>query len=279
MQPQNCAPEEDHPISGPYATQNGQYAGKSVVGQGYDFGVVRPNPYQEDFRAQARKGFVKKVYAIVCTQLIFTIALVWIFNATETDKKLVDEKLVLTRAGKWVLYTSIALIFTISIALGCFFQYARKVPTNYILLFIYTLAFSFVCVCACARYNPNYVISAALNTFGITAVLTAYARITKTEITYGGAVKFMLIWLVISIPIMIVVGVNGNRFSGLYAFLQLLVIILYGFFIVWDTKLIVGQKRSGHQLDLDEYILGALFLYTDIINLFLRILGAGGKKD
>jgi FtsH-binding integral membrane protein len=275
----NYNPEEDQPISRPHGTNPHVHQNHpGTKPQGYNFGVQRPaqNPYQANFEADARRGFIKKVYGIVCVQLLFTIALVWIFSATGANEGLVNEDMELTRAGKGVLYTSLVAIIAISLTLVCVFETARKVPTNYILLFLYTVAFGFICVMACARYSPGHVISAALNTLGITLALTAYACYSKTEITYLGALKFMLIWLVIAIPLMIVVGVNGNRFSGTYTVLQLLIIILYGFFILWDTKMIIGQKKSGNQLNMDEYILGALFLYTDIINLFLRLLGGGG---
>ena len=50
--------------------------------------------------------------------------------------------------------------------------------------------------------------------------------------------------------------------------------VLASIYIVLDTKMIMER------LELDEYIIGALFLYTDIIQLFmylLSLLGAGGS--
>ena len=46
--------------------------------------------------------------------------------------------------------------------------------------------------------------------------------------------------------------------------------MLYGIYIIYDTKLIMGGNNFG--LELDDYILGAMLIYIDIIILFLRIL-------
>jgi len=47
---------------------------------------------------------------------------------------------------------------------------------------------------------------------------------------------------------------------------------------VIDTQLIIGGKRL--QLSMDEYVVGALLLYIDIIQIFLYILMilGGGRR-
>lgn len=53
--------------------------------------------------------------------------------------------------------------------------------------------------------------------------------------------------------------------------------IIYSAYIVIDTQLmIMGTGKT--RLSLDNYILGAIFLYLDIIGLFLKILRIIGKK-
>ena len=47
-------------------------------------------------------------------------------------------------------------------------------------------------------------------------------------------------------------------------------ICLFGIYLIYDTQLILGNKENS--IDLDDYILGAFMLYTDIVNLFLQIL-------
>ena len=45
-------------------------------------------------------------------------------------------------------------------------------------------------------------------------------------------------------------------------------IIIYTFYILYDSRLIyVGENRK---IEKDEYILGSVLIYTDIINIFTK---------
>ena len=67
-------------------------------------------------------------------------------------------------------------------------------------------------------------------------------------------------------------GLFGIFFNGVAGYILYLGLgtFVYGLYIVYDTQLIMG----GHsfKIELDDYILGAMVLYIDIIVLFLRIL-------
>lgn len=47
-------------------------------------------------------------------------------------------------------------------------------------------------------------------------------------------------------------------------------VIIFGIYIIIDTQLIMGSHKYG--ITMDDYILGALILYIDIIQLFIYIL-------
>ena len=53
----------------------------------------------------------------------------------------------------------------------------------------------------------------------------------------------------------------------LYCFLSA---IMFGIYLVADTQMIIGKGR--YEINDDDYILGALILYMDMIQLFLYIL-------
>ena len=52
---------------------------------------------------------------------------------------------------------------------------------------------------------------------------------------------------------------------------------IYAFYLIIDTQLIMGDRK--HSLTLDNYILGAVMLYIDIIQLFLNLLRILGNRD
>jgi protein lifeguard len=52
-------------------------------------------------------------------------------------------------------------------------------------------------------------------------------------------------------------------------------------YLVYDTQIIVGGEHKSYQFDMDDYVLAALVIYLDIINLFILLLQLlnGGRRD
>jgi len=96
--------------------------------------------------------------------------------------------------------------------------------------------------------------------------LTIYAYTTKTDVTMWGGI---LVCVSIGLLIFVLLAV-WLRSNWLYIALCSCLVVLFGIFLVYDTQLIIGKKR--HQLSEDDYILGALMLYLDIILIFTYIL-------
>lgn len=66
-------------------------------------------------------------------------------------------------------------------------------------------------------------------------------------------------------------------FNKLHTFYCMMGVIIYSIYLVIDTQLIMGGKR--YQIELDDYILGAIILYTDVVMLFLYLLQLiGGRR-
>jgi len=54
-----------------------------------------------------------------------------------------------------------------------------------------------------------------------------------------------------------------------------LCVCLYGLFLLCDTKLIIDGR---HGLSIDDYIAGAMLIYSDIIMIFIYMLRIFGRK-
>lgn len=102
--------------------------------------------------------------------------------------------------------------------------------------------------------------------------LTIYAIFTKSD--------FTMMWGVIWILFMsfLVFGIfTGIGFSyWLYNLYCVFGVILFGIYIIFDTQMIIGGKRL--QLSMDDYVIGALILYIDIIQMFLYLLSLFGRR-
>jgi FtsH-binding integral membrane protein len=214
----------------------------------------------KEFMDGIRRGFIVKVYSILVLWLLFTV-LICIPPTVSTDVQdfLID--------NIWILIVFAILAFIPLCALVCLTKLARKVPINYILLLSFVFWQSIVVAYSCASVgDPKLVMIAALMTMGLTGILTAFACYTKIDFTlWWGAASIMG-------GTLLMFGLFAIIFQSdvLYIVYISLGIVVYGFYLLIDTQLICG----GHtwKLSEDDYIIGALILYVDIIILFLKIL-------
>lgn len=66
------------------------------------------------------------------------------------------------------------------------------------------------------------------------------------------------------------------RSDFLTALLAIGIAAIYSLYLVIDTQLVISREGTG--LTLDNYVLGAVLLYLDIIRLFIQILKVLGKR-
>lgn len=208
-----------------------------------------------------RLGFIQKVYGILTLQLILTVFLCVLAMFSTKYYSFMQSS-----AGIAFLILAIIFSFVISIMLSCCKSMARNVPTNYILLTIFTFCEGYIISYSCAAVDKKIVFMAAVMTLGITFALTLYAMTTKTDFTFYGGILFVcgMAMLLITLFMMF----TSNPF--LHVLFSGLGVILYGIYLIYDTQLIVGNKK--HELSIDDYVLGALFIYLDIILIFLYLL-------
>ena len=123
----------------------------------------------QEFMDGIRRGFVRKVYAILTSCLMFTAVMCILPTVNSSVAKFLEDNI-------WILIVFAILAFIPLYILTCFTNMARRVPTNYILLFSFVFCQSVVVAYACASVDdPKIVMIAALMTMGLTIVLTVFA--------------------------------------------------------------------------------------------------------
>jgi FtsH-binding integral membrane protein len=205
-----------------------------------------------------RLGFIRKVYGILSCQLLFTSCFSLFAMSSDTFKPILLNPIVLF--GVLVCY------FASICALVCC-KMDKKVPVNYIMLSIFTLCVSWIVATTTVRTDPHLVIEAAFLTSAVVVGITVYAVTTKSDYTTFGPLLFCLLLVFITAGILCCFFPATLRL--LYACLG---VILFSFYLMVDTQMIVGGKHRKYEIDEDSYILAAVALYLDIINLFLYIL-------
>ena len=104
--------------------------------------------------------------------------------------------------------------------------------------------------------------------------LTIYALKTETDITVYGGVLFCLLTLSILCAIILIF----IRIDFLILVYNIIVLIIFAAYIVFDTQLMFG-KNNGMKYSTDDYILASINLYLDIINLFIQLLSILNNRN
>lgn len=217
--------------------------------------------YQENVGMfpNTRLGFVQKVYGLLTCQLLFTVLMVII---SMTSKSFLNFQV--QNYGLLIFFLVLNLV--IMIALFCFPNTAKNVPYNYILLGLFTFSESWIVSTISGLTDPKIVFMAAVMTLGITVALTLYAITTKTDFTIYGGLMYILGMALLLFGIFAIF--TDNRIVNII--ICIISIIILGIYLIYDTQLIIGNRK--HSLDIDDYIIGALMLYVDIITLFLELM-------
>ena len=267
-------PQDEPPIIVVHAnpTTNTNYPGANIAT--HDNG---PKPdYQGQMLVDAtfisRVKFIRKVYVLLAIQLLITVGICALSVATRYPGGFGWFQI----RNMWLLWLAIGLGIFLMLLIFCVRKIARTVPINYIFLTLFTIVEAYLvsalCAVAAKTGNAHWLIISASMTAGVTIGLTLYAMFTKRDFTvmYGMmfALPFILLILCLSIWVF-PFGVLSSILNAIFA-------LAYCWFLVYDTQLIMGGKR--HQLDVDDYVLGVVILYIDIVGLFISILGVGARN-
>lgn len=212
-----------------------------------------------------RAAFVSKVYSILVIQLVATSLLIALFTFHQPTKNYFQAN------GEYYVYGAMGLGLVVYMVLICVESARRSTPWNYLLLILLTVAYGFIAAALSARFNTITVLTA----FGATAIATTivmllakYSSLDMTTCGCGLCVLAMchLLLGILLIVILVPLGYAQTAsliIAGLGAFLVSL-------YMMFDLQMIMGGRSM--ELSPEEYILGAVLLYIDIIHLFQYML-------
>lgn len=213
-----------------------------------------------------RLSFLRKVYGILSIQLALTT--------------LVSVVIMLTPSIHGYLFrNSWILIFNFLANIVSIFALMFKrneYPTNFYLLGAFTFFNSISVGVAISLYELDLVIQAFFLTTSIVIGLTLYTLNSKSDFTWlrGSLSSLVMVSFIGTILHLFI----GNSFTE--TLLCVFGAFIFSAYIIYDTQMIMKH------LSAEEYIVGVINLYVDIINLFLKLLrllellkGEERKKD
>jgi len=202
-----------------------------------------------------RLMFIRKVYSILSLQLLVTFGLCALFALHEPTRKFVT-----THTGfYWLNFiVSFGTLFPLH-------RYKRSYPTNFALLALFTLSMGSMVRMITTMHAENGAQDSILEAVAITAsvfiILTIYTMQSKWDFSFMGAGLGMGLWIMILWGFFaLIFGIQTGMIYSLGGS------ILFSGYIIYDTYMI------AERLDPEDYIVAAIELYLDLVNLFLFIL-------
>lgn len=209
----------------------------------------------------SRNKFVAKVYAIVSFQLFLVSLLCAPVVYSQSVRDFVD---INTTTGLSLYITDVVLEFVFL----CILFFVRKKPVpGAVALIAFTLATGYIIGVACSYVNFQEIVEAAVITFAIVVAILVYCLFTKVEFNFLFPfllcmLNLLLFWTLWSMWFWIF----GWEYEWMYQLYCVIGIFIFIGYLLFDTSRIVNRIPE------DEYILAAVTIYLDILNLFLLIL-------
>lgn len=214
----------------------------------------------EEEDPRLRWAFVRKVYAILALQFAFTAGVAGVACLVHP----IPRFFLTSSVASWSVY--IAILIAPFFVLWPMLKYRQKHPVNLLLLALYTFCISLSVAVVSSTVAGTVVIQAT--------ILTAVAVVGLTLFTFWAANRgydfiFMLPFVFTSllvllaylfIQIFIPMGRVGVTIYGCFA------TVLFSAFIIFDTNMLVKHHTYN------EYVVAAISLYLDVINLFMAQL-------
>ncbi|GMH44080.1 hypothetical protein BSKO_12014 [Bryopsis sp. KO-2023] len=211
----------------------------------------------------ARQSFIRKVICLVLIQLAVTTAM----GAAALSVNSLQEYL---KENMWVFWASWVSALAILIFGACNYSMLRQHPMNMLFLFSFTALCATMVASVIARYDSEVVLLTFIVATGLVFALVMMASRASFDITNWGGMLFAFLLVLMVTSIVGVFWVNSIFkivFSAIGA-------VVFSIYLVYDVQMLLGDKKRA--LNPDDYILGAITIYLDIINIFLYLLSLIG---
>mmetsp|Transcript_21192 Transcript_21192/g.40892 ORF Transcript_21192/g.40892 Transcript_21192/m.40892 type:complete len:363 (-) Transcript_21192:66-1154(-) len=233
-------------------------------------------------RREDRNRFIARVYAILTGQLLFTAGTIHAFHLNPG----IRNWMLSTHAGRKVPIIGL-IISTIAWWITLSSEHTRQSsPMRWPILFAFTAGESIAVGFISSVYAYATVTKAMFVTAASTFSIMAYTHLQKNPKydlsqwgrALGGLGMAFLVYGLIHV--LELFGVLPSGFlpysEAIYGFLGA---GLFSLYLAHHTRLIVSGKSAKYQMNEKDYILGAMSLYSDIINIFLYILRILGEIE
>ena len=210
-----------------------------------------------------RKKFVRKTLFTFSLSLFTTLGFCIGFKNIPTIDTFVKSEV-----GEALYILSVSTTFLTMFVCLCCEDLLRKTPSKYIIYSLFVLAVSYSLGISSLYIKGDVLYISIIITTGTTISLILYSFIFTTDFTeyytYVVAIFMCLIFI----------GIVNIFFNN--TIIQVIIsgggALVFACFIVFDMQMILSQKHIKYKYSIDDFILAAMSLYLDVINMFLYII-------
>eukprot|EP00571_Detonula_confervacea_P004961 CAMPEP_0172322112 /NCGR_PEP_ID=MMETSP1058-20130122/45056_1 /TAXON_ID=83371 /ORGANISM="Detonula confervacea, Strain CCMP 353" /LENGTH=333 /DNA_ID=CAMNT_0013037763 /DNA_START=97 /DNA_END=1095 /DNA_ORIENTATION=- len=255
-------------------TQN--YKTPSYDSQGQDTKEETKEAFADAFlQRDDRNRFIARVYAILTGQLLFTAGSIHAFHLNPS----VRNWMMFHPSGRKVPLLAL-IISTIAYWITLSSENIRQSSLmRWPLLIGFTVGQSIAVGFISSVYAYSSVIKAMVATATATLSVTLYTLLQKNpkyDLSQWGRALSGLGMAFLLYGMIHVLELFGVIPSGFLPYTEALYCTfgagLFSLYLAYHTRMIVSGKSTKYQMNEKDYILGAMSLYSDIINIFLYIL-------
>jgi FtsH-binding integral membrane protein len=214
-------------------------------------------------------SFMNKVYGWMCAGLVLTAAVGYVVSVNQG----------LLRAVVGNSFIFMALIFAELGAVYYLSRYVGRMTSSQaaLVFLVYSLLNGLTFSVIFLVYDISSIGTVFLITAGTFGVMALYGYVTKTDLTAVGNIAFMgLIGLILASIANIFI--LSERADVILAYLGVAIFVALTAYDVQKIKNLNVIGNADTDADKKEAIMGALTLYLDFVNLFLRLLRILGRR-
>ncbi|XP_074570084.1 protein LIFEGUARD 1-like [Curcuma longa] len=204
--------------------------------------------------------FIRKVYAIIAAQFVFTAGVASVISFVHPIPDFF-------RSGTLPAWGAIITFILLPLlAMWPMLRFRERHPINLVFLAIFTVSISLSIGVTSVTMGGRAILQAVVVTSAIVIVLTLYTFWAARE---GLDFSFLFPFLFACLPVLVIYLVIQIFFplpSIFYTIYSCVASTVFSGFIIFDTEQMI--KRHAY----NEYIIAAISLYMDIINLFMSVV-------
>ncbi|XP_055071211.1 protein lifeguard 3 isoform X1 [Misgurnus anguillicaudatus] len=217
-----------------------------------------------------RHAFIRKVYLILAAQLFITASIIAVFVFVEPVRLFVIQ-------NPAIYWTSFPVYLVTYLMLVCCEGPRRRHPWNLILLFIFTLALSFMTGTISSYFDTKAVFLALGITAIVCVIVTVFCFQTKVDFTSCNGLLCVLCVVLLVTGIITSIVLSFQYVPWLHMLYGAFGAIVFTLFLAYHTQLLIGNRANT--ICPEEYVFGALSLYVDVVQIFIFLLHITGSSS